>query len=71
MLLNHHFWAPYKYVVVTVHADALPSACILMFWLTRDETGWEEGAFFWMPLRLEKIMEADIAARKGYRTLVR
>ncbi len=38
MLLNHHFWASVC-VLVTVCGDLLPSACILMFWLSQDLLG--------------------------------
>ncbi len=63
-------------MVVPVYADTLPSVCILMFWLTKEETGSGGGAFppandsaqvkhrDWTALRPERAVDVDVEARK-------
>ncbi len=44
MLVNQRCWASIC-VIVTVHGDTLPSACILMFQFLRDVSGLGVGTF--------------------------
>ncbi len=60
-----------------MYGDTLSSACILMFWLTQDETGWGGGPFppandsAQVTLKApEKVPNVDVAQRKGNIVLV-
>ncbi len=61
----------YKCVLVTVYGDTPPFACILVFWLSWDESGWEVGvfppAYVSMQVRLGAQRPYVIQTRENYR----